>query len=111
LVDHSGQKVGGGEDLEIGFRVPRAPGAVVDGLGVGVPGDFLKGEPGAEEVLGEATVREIKDGAKGASISTMSWIQVRQALRMSSGQWRGPPVPWIWRSRKHAARIHGRRWR
>jgi hypothetical protein len=54
VVDHSGQEVGGGEDFEIAFGVPGAAGAVDDGFGVGVPGDFLEGEGGAQQILGEA---------------------------------------------------------
>ena len=47
VLDDGGQKVGGGEDFEVPFGVPTAAGAVDDGLGGGVPLDFLEGEGGA----------------------------------------------------------------
>lgn len=57
-------KNGGGEDFEVAFGVPTAAGTVDDGLGGGVPVDFLEGgvyakatppkEGGAEEILGKA---------------------------------------------------------
>lgn len=49
-----GDKVGGGEDLEVALGGVVALGAVDDGLGGGVPGDFLEGEGMAEEIFGEA---------------------------------------------------------
>ena len=39
-----GDEVGGFEDLEVALGVVVALGAVDDGLGGGVPGDFLEGE-------------------------------------------------------------------
>ena len=54
VVDGGGDKVGGFEYLEVTFGVVVAFGAVDDGFGGGVPGDFLEGEWVAEEVLGEA---------------------------------------------------------
>ena len=50
-----GDEVGGFEDLEVGLGVVVALGAVDDGLGGWVPGDFLEGEGMAEEILGEAS--------------------------------------------------------
>ena len=49
-----GDEVGGGEDLEVAFGGVVAFGAVDDGLGGGVPGDFLEGEGMAQQILGEA---------------------------------------------------------
>ena len=46
VVDDGGEEVGGFEDLEIALGVVMAFGAVDDGLGGGVPGDFLEGGDG-----------------------------------------------------------------
>ena len=54
VVDGGGDKVGGGKDFKIPFGAPTAAGAIDDGLGFGVPMDFLEGEGGAQEVFGEA---------------------------------------------------------
>ena len=54
MVDDGGDEVGGFEDLKIPFGGVVALGAVDDGLGGGVPGDFLEGEGMAEQILGEA---------------------------------------------------------
>ena len=54
VVDGGGDKVGGFENLEVALGVVVAFGAVDDGFGGGVPGDFLEGERVTEEVLGEA---------------------------------------------------------
>lgn len=47
-------EVGGCVDLEVALGVVVALGAVDDGLGGGVPSDFLEGERMAEEIFGEA---------------------------------------------------------
>jgi hypothetical protein len=54
VVDDGGDEVGGFEDLEIPLGGVVAFGAVDDGLGGGVPGDFLEGEGMTEQILGEA---------------------------------------------------------
>jgi hypothetical protein len=54
VVDDSGDEIGGFEDFEVALGGVVALGAVDDGLGGGVPGDFLEGERMAEEILGEA---------------------------------------------------------
>jgi len=54
VLDDGGEEVGGGEDFEVAFGVPTAAGAVGDGLGGGVPMDFLEGEGRTEKILGEA---------------------------------------------------------
>ena len=54
VVDGGGDEVGGFEDLEVTFDVVVTLGAVDDGFGGGVPGDFLEGEGMAQEVLGQA---------------------------------------------------------
>jgi hypothetical protein len=54
VVDDGGDEVGGFEDLEVALGGVVALGSVDDGLGGGVPGDFLEGEGMTEEVLGEA---------------------------------------------------------
>ena len=54
VVDDGGDEVGGFEDLEIPFGGVVPLGAVDDGLGGGVPGDFLEGKGMAEEICGEA---------------------------------------------------------
>ena len=54
VVDDGGDEVGGFEDFEVALGGVVAFGAVDDGLGGGVPGDFLEGEGMAEEILGEA---------------------------------------------------------
>ena len=53
VLDGSGDKVGGGEDFEIALGFPVVAGAVDDGGGLFVPGDFLQGEGGAPKVFGE----------------------------------------------------------
>ena len=53
VFDDSGEKVGGGEDFEIALGFPVAAGAVDDGGGFLLPGDFLQGERRPQEVLGE----------------------------------------------------------
>ena len=53
MLNGSGEEVGGFEDFEVAFGVPTAAGAVDDGFDVGVPGHFLEGEGGAEEVFRE----------------------------------------------------------
>ena len=54
VVDGSSDEVGGLEDLEVALGGVVAFGAVDDGLGGGVPGDFLKGEGMTKQILGEA---------------------------------------------------------
>ena len=46
-----GDEVGGFEDLKVAFGVVVALGAVDDGFGGGVPGDFLEGERMAEQIF------------------------------------------------------------
>jgi hypothetical protein len=53
VVDGGGEEVGGAEDFKVALGAPTAAGAVDDGLGPGVPVDFLEGEWGAQEVFGE----------------------------------------------------------
>ena len=53
VKESGGDEVGGFEDLEVAFGGVVAFGAVDDGIGGGVPGDFLEGEGMAEEILGE----------------------------------------------------------
>ena len=53
LVD-CGDEVGAGKYLKVPFGAPAAGGAVEDGLGLGVPGHFLKGYGRAEKILGES---------------------------------------------------------
>ncbi len=60
-----GDEVGGFEDLEVPFGGVVALGAVDDGLGAGVPGDFLEGEGMAEEILGEAFASGAVVGGNG----------------------------------------------
>ena len=54
VIDGGGEEVGGFEDFKVPLRAPTAPGAVDDGLGLGVPVDFLEGEWGAQEIFREA---------------------------------------------------------
>ena len=54
MVDDGGDEVGGFENFEVALGGVMALGAVDDGLGGGVPGDFLEGEGMAEQILGEA---------------------------------------------------------
>jgi hypothetical protein len=54
VVDGGGDEIVGFEDLEVASGGVVALGAVDDGLGRGVPGDFLQGEGMAEEILGQA---------------------------------------------------------
>ena len=42
VEEGGGDEIGGGEDLEVALGVVVALGAVDDGLGGGVPGDFLE---------------------------------------------------------------------
>jgi hypothetical protein len=60
-----GDEIGGFEDLEVAVGVVVALGAVDDGLGGGVPGDFLKGEGMAEEIFGEAFASAAVMGGDG----------------------------------------------
>ena len=48
---NGGDEVGGFEDLKVAFGVVVALGAVDDGFGGGVPGDFLEGERMAEQIF------------------------------------------------------------
>ena len=48
VEESGGDEVGGFEDLEVALGGVVALGAVDDGLGGGVPGDFLEGEGMAE---------------------------------------------------------------
>jgi len=54
VVDGGGDEVGGFEYLEVAFDVVVTLGAVNDGFGGGVPGDFLEGEGMAQQILGKA---------------------------------------------------------
>ena len=54
VINNGGEEISGFEDLEVAFGVVVALGAVDDGLGGGVPGDFLEREGMAEEILGKA---------------------------------------------------------
>jgi hypothetical protein len=53
VKQRGGDEVGGFEDLEVAFGGVVSFGAVDDGLGGGVPTDFLEGEGMAEEVFRE----------------------------------------------------------
>jgi len=53
VLDGGGEEVGGGEDFKIALGFPVVPGTVDDGGGFFFPGDFLQGEGGAQEILGE----------------------------------------------------------
>ena len=52
VKESGGDEIGCFEDLEVALGGVVAFGAVDDGLGGGVPGDFLEGEGMAEEILG-----------------------------------------------------------
>jgi len=65
VIDGGGDEVMGFEDLEIASGVVVALGAVDDGLGGGVPGDFLQGEGVAEEILGQALAAGVVVGGHG----------------------------------------------
>lgn len=54
VEEGGGDEVGGFEDFEVALGGVVALGAVNDGLGGGVPGDFLEREGMAEKILGEA---------------------------------------------------------
>ncbi len=54
MKQRGGNEVGGFEDLQVALGVVVSFRAVDDGLGAGVPGDFLEGEGMTEEILGEA---------------------------------------------------------
>jgi hypothetical protein len=54
VVDDGGDEIGSLEDLEVSFGGVVAFGAIDDGLGGGIPSDFLEREGLAEEVFGEA---------------------------------------------------------
>ena len=47
-LDGGAEEVGGFEDFEVAFGARIAAGSVNDGFGVGVPGDFLEREWGAQ---------------------------------------------------------------
>jgi hypothetical protein len=51
---NGGDEVGGFEDFKVALGGVVALGAVDDGLGGGVPGDFLEGEGMTEQIFGEA---------------------------------------------------------
>jgi hypothetical protein len=51
VKQRGGNEVGGFEDLEVALGAVVSFGAVDDGLGGGVPGDFLEGEGMAEEIF------------------------------------------------------------
>jgi hypothetical protein len=51
VEQRGGDEVGGFEDLEVAFGGVVAFGAVDDGFGGGVPGDFLEGKGMAQEVF------------------------------------------------------------
>ena len=53
MVDDGGDEIGGFEDFEVALGGVVALGAVDDGLGGGVPGDFLEGEGMTQEVFSE----------------------------------------------------------
>jgi hypothetical protein len=47
-LDGGAEEVGGFEDFEVAFGARIAAGSVNNGFGVGVPGDFLEREWGAQ---------------------------------------------------------------
>jgi len=55
MEEGGGDEVGGFEDLEVALGVVVALGAVDDGLGGGVPSDFLEGKRMTEEIFGETS--------------------------------------------------------
>ena len=65
VVDDGGDEVGGFEDFEVPLGGMVALGAVDDGLGGGVPGDFLEGEGMTQEVFGEAFSTFVVVGGDG----------------------------------------------
>jgi hypothetical protein len=54
VVDGGGKEIGGFEDFEVALGFPTAPGAVENGMGFGIPMDFLEGKRCAQKILGEA---------------------------------------------------------
>ena len=65
VEQNGGDEVGGFEDLKVALGVVVALGAVDDGLGGGVPGDFLEGEGMAKEILGQAFAASAVVGGDG----------------------------------------------
>ena len=65
VEQHGGNEVGGFEDFEVALGVVVAFGAVDDGLGAGVPGDFLEGKGMAQKILGEAFAPGVIVGGDG----------------------------------------------
>ena len=53
VVDGGGKEVSGFEHFKVPLGAPTAAGAVDDGLGLGVPVDFLEGEWGSQEIFSE----------------------------------------------------------
>lgn len=74
MVDGGGEEVGGFEDFEVPLRAPTAPGAVDDGLGLGVPADFLEGKWGSQQVFGEALAAFFVEEAVGGEDMEV-WVE------------------------------------
>ncbi len=75
VEQRGGDEVGGLEDLEVALGGVVALGAVDDGLGGGVPGDFLEEEGMAEEIFGEALAPGAVVGGDGlfAAVVVGKW--------------------------------------
>jgi hypothetical protein len=71
VEQRGGNEVGSLEDLEVAFVGVVALGAVDDGLGGGVPGDFLEGEGMTEEIFGEAFAAGAVVGGDGLRVFGM----------------------------------------
>jgi len=70
-----GDEVGGLEDVKVAFGGVVALGAADDGLGGGVPGDFLEGEGMSQQILGKSFATCSVVGGEGTENRRLKFTQ------------------------------------
>lgn len=90
VLDDGGEEVGGGEDFEVALGVPTAAGAVDDGLGGGVPMDFLEGEGARNKYSARRWLPLRSRGPTGAGLVMEVVVSRRGGRRASLGDEFGP---------------------
>ena len=78
MVDDGSDEIGGFEDFEVAFGCVMTLGAVDDGLGGGVPGDFLEGEGMAQEIFGETPAAFAGEGEE-AFVTAIGAMEAEEA--------------------------------
>lgn len=94
VEEGGGDEVGGGKDFEVAFGGVVALGAVDDGFGGGIPGDFLERKGVAEQILGKALAADAVVGGDGFLFAVVDVEATPISPPSGPIQWllQGPPA-------------------